>query len=202
MAGRVVDLSGGDVAFPSPIVVDSNLLVDYVVVPFVSTPAPTTLNAQRARRFFRALIAGNGTGVITPTAFAETIHAAVKLRYNQVRLRLGPGARIVNGRPVTNWLSLYKADPTILQALRPDLIQLRHLLIANGLLLLTPDDLGPIASGRSYDEELIHLVTAYGLDSNDALILMEAHRFGLTDVVSLDADFQRAQADFTIYTWL
>jgi predicted nucleic acid-binding protein len=91
---------------------------------------------------------------------------------------------------------------TILQTFLPDLEQLRWLLIASGLLFLAPDDLGPIVSGRSYHEELIHLVGTYGLDSNDALLLMEARRSGVTDVVTLDADLRRAQADFNIYTWL
>lgn len=70
------------------------------------------------------------------------------------------------------------------------------------MLFLAPDELGPIASGRSYDEELVHLVGTYGLDSSDALILMEAQRFGVTDIVSLDGDLQRARADFNVYTWL
>jgi len=204
MARSLVDLSVGGTSFPDPIVVDTNLIVDYIVVPFITTiaPPPTTVNAQRADQFFRALIAGNGTGVVTPTAFAEFVHAAVKVKYSQERLRLGSGARQTYGRPVPNWLSLYKQDATILQAFLPDLDQLRRLLVANGLLLLAPTDLGPIPSGRTYDEELIHLVGTYGLDSNDALILMEAQRFGLTDIISLDTDLRRARADFTIYTWL
>lgn len=90
----------------------------------------------------------------------------------------------------------------ILQNLLPKLEQLGQLLITSGLLLLTPDELGPITSGRTYDEELVHLVGTYGLDSNDALILMEAQRYGVIDIVTLDADLRRAQADFNIYTWL
>ena len=75
-------------------------------------------------------------------------------------------------------------------------------MIANGLLLVAPDGLGPIPSGRAYDEELVHLVGTYGLDSGDAVILMEAQRYGVTDIVTLDKDLRRAQADFTVYTWL
>ena len=203
MPGRVVDLATGWTSLPDPIVVDTNLIVEYVVVPLVTpaTPAATTISARRADDFFRWLVAGGGAWIVTPTIFAETIHAAIRLESEQERLRLGPGARLANGQPIANWLSLYKADPTILQGFLPDLIQLRRLLAANGLLLLSPDDLGPIAPGRSYDEELVHLVTAYGLDANDALIL-EARRFGLTDGVTLDADLRRAQSDFAIHTWL
>lgn len=93
-------------------------------------------------------------------------------------------------------------DATILQDFLPELEELRLLLSANGLLFIAPDQLGFIVTGRSYDEELVHLVGTYGLDSNDALILMEAQRYGVTDIVSLDADMQRAQADFNVYTWL
>lgn len=50
--------------------------------------------------------------------------------------------------------------------------------------------------------ELVHLVGKYGLDSNDAVILMEAQRCGVADIVTVDRDLLRAPADFTIYTWL
>jgi hypothetical protein len=75
-------------------------------------------------------------------------------------------------------------------------------LIANRLLFVSPDELGPIGSGRRHDEELVRFVGAYGLDSSDAAILMEAQQLGLTDIISLDADMQRAQSDFTIHTWI
>jgi predicted nucleic acid-binding protein len=204
MPGSVVDLSVAGSGFPDPIVVDTNLIVEHLVVPYIPIlPAsPVTVNAQRAGAFFRALIAGNGTGIVTPMAFAEFVHAAVKIKYRQERLRIGPGSQNRYGRPISDWLALYKQDAAILQTFLPDLEQLRRLLIANGLLFIAPEDLGPIASGRNHDEELVHLVGTYGLDSSDALILMEAQRYGVTDIVSLDADLQRARADFNIYTWL
>ena len=70
------------------------------------------------------------------------------------------------------------------------------------MLVLAPDELGPSSSGQAFDEELVHFVGTFGLDANDAAILLEAERHGLTDIVTLDADLQRAQRDFTIYTWL
>ena len=194
MPGRVVDLSVVGPAFPDPIVVDTNLIVEHLIVPFIPVlPAsPLRVNAQRAGLFFHTLIVTNGTGIVTPVVFTELVHAAVRFKYNQERLRLGPGARGASGRPITDWLALYKQDETILQAFLPDLEQLRRLLIASGLLFLSPEELGPIASGRSYDEELVNVVGTYGLDSNDALLLMEARRYGLTDIITLDMDMQRA----------
>ena len=204
MPGSVVDLLVAGSGFPDPIVVDTNLIVEHLVVPYIPIlPAsPVTVSAQRAGAFFRALTAGNGTGIVTPVVFAEFVRAAVKIKYRQERLRIGPGNQNRYGRPIKDWLALYKQDEAILRAFLPDLEQLRRLLIANGLLFLAPEDLGPIVSGRTFDEELVHLVGTYGLDSGDALILMEARRYGVTDIVSLDPDLQRAQADFDIHTWL
>ncbi len=203
MPGSVIDLSVSGTRFPDPIVVDTNLLVERLIVPFINgLPLPTTVNAHRADMFFQALIASNGTGIIPPTAFNEFVHCAVKIKYRHERLRLGGNAQQKYGRPINIWLELYKQDATLLQAFRTDLEHLTQLLTANGLLFLAPEDLGPIDSGRHYDEELISLVGTYGLDSNDALILMEARRCGVTDVISLDQDMQRAHADFNIYTWL
>lgn len=204
MPGSVVDLSVARSAIPDPIVVDTNLIVEYLVAPFIQIlPAsPVKVNAQRAARFFSTLITSNGTGIVTPIAFTEFVHVAIKARYNQERLRLGTGARGASGRPIGDWRALYKQNETILQAFLPDLEQLRRSLIANGLLFLSPENLAPITSGRSFDEELVHLVGTYGLDSSDAVLLMEAQRCGVLDIVTLDADLQRARRDFNIYTWL
>ncbi len=89
-----------------------------------------------------------------------------------------------------------------MQSFGPDLENVRQLFVANSLLFILPEHLGPIASGRRFDDELVHLVHTYGLDSNDALILMEAQRFGVSDIATLDADMRRASTNFNLYTWL
>ena len=118
MPGRVVDLSVPGSTFPDPVIVDTNVIVEHLVAPFVPIlpRSPVRANARRAAQFFRTLIATNGVGIVTPIAFAEVVHAAVKARYTQERLRLGPGARGASGRPISDWLALYKEDATILHA--------------------------------------------------------------------------------------
>ena len=68
-------------------------------------------------------------------------------------------------------------------------------------MLIFPGDLGPLASGRHHDAELDYFGGTYGLDPNDAAILMEVQQIGVNDIVSLDVDMQQAQRNFTIYTW-
>lgn len=198
MPGRVVDLSVPDAQFPDPIVVDTNLIVERLLVPLLGSPRQqTAVNATRAARFFHELNLNNGTGIVTPTIFKEFVHAAIRFKYRQEQLNM----RAAGQQPPGLWQELYKQDATILQGFASDLEQLRQLISANGLLFLPPEQLGPIASGRSHDEELVHLAGRYGLDSNDASILLEALRYGYTDLITLDTDMQRAQSDFTIYTW-
>lgn len=204
MIGRFIDLSQSAVRIPDIVVVDTNLVVERLLASWFGEMATTPLStaARRAITFFRLLNAQGGTGIVPPAVFTEVVHVVIKFWYRQERLRLDAARRQAYGRPIRDWHNLYKADPTILQAFRPDLGLLQALLTANGLRLLAPTDLGSIASGRTFHDELIHLVGTYGLDSSDALILMEAQRFGVTDIVTLDADMRRAQADFTVYTWL
>ena len=46
------------------------------------------------------------------------------------------------------------------------------------MVVTDPEQLGSIPSGRSHQRELLHQVSHYGIDTNDALILMEATSCG------------------------
>lgn len=198
MPGSVVDLSQSGARFPSVVIVDTNVLVEYLLTSFLN---PAAIPAAHVIQFFNDLLAINGLAIVPPTAFTEFVHVLVRARYQHAYGQMTLVERNTRyASPVKGWRDLYKHDESILQAFLPDLDQFRQLLIASGLLLVSPGDLGPISSGRRRDAELVYLIGAYGLDSNDAAILLEAQRIGITDLVSLDVDMQRAQRDFTIYT--
>lgn len=137
-----------------------------------------------------------------PTSFTELAHIVVRARYLDELPARRALAQMQQIRPPSGWIELYKQDPSILGFLLPDFQRLRRLLTANRFLVLDPDDLGPSPIGRRFDDELVHTMTAYALDSSDAAILVEARRAGVADVATLDADLRRAAADFTIHTWL
>lgn len=205
LPGNVVDLSAGDWSLPETVVVDTNLLVEHLlhVVPGVNlTRLPE--QTRRAEEVFRHLKQNVISGIVTPTVFVELIHVAIRTRYQQVKIELGDASKQITTYAVAikDAMHLYKQDPSILKAFAAHLGLLRRLLIARNLLVIAPEELGEIESGRSYDAELVHLIGKYGLDSNDAVILMEAQRCGVTEIVTFDRDLLRAQADFTVYTWL
>ena len=96
---------------------------------------------------------------------------------------------------------MYKRDDSILHDHAPSLERMRLRLANYNVVVVAPEDLGPIPSGRLFDEERVRLIGRYGLDTNDALILMEASRLGISAIVTLDRDMRRALPDFDVYTW-
>ena len=69
MPGSIVDLSLPGSSVPDPIVVDTNIIAEYLLASFFVS----TVFALRASQFFNDLIANNGTGVVTPKAFTEFV---------------------------------------------------------------------------------------------------------------------------------
>lgn len=200
MTGRLVDLSEPGEPFPDTIVLDSNVVVTWM----------EQFHSRRQRRelfqaiaFFRRMRQAGRQAILTPTAYGEVIHAAIKVMYVRERVSQRAALTAHYGRlGGFSWLNLYKIDPTILQAQADVLEEWRERLLAGSIVLLDPSDLGPIPSGQRYDRELLDLVVRYGLDTSDATILLEAMRIGVHSLVSFDRDMQRAVADFDIYTWL
>jgi predicted nucleic acid-binding protein len=159
-----------------------------------SLPEPNATQARYASDLFKRLEIENKFGLITPTVYSELMHLAIKLHYQ----RLGAARGLKHG----GWLRLYKADPSFIQTLQPNLEELRFLLSTNRITFLSPDDLGPINPNTTFDYRLIELCWTYSLDTQDAGILFEAERLGVDNIVTMDSDLQRAQSGFNIYTWL
>ncbi|MBA2277853.1 MAG: PIN domain-containing protein [Chloroflexia bacterium] len=78
---------------------------------------------------------------------------------------------------------------------------MRTTLVLRGIIISAPEDLGPLTSRRLWHEELVQYIARYRLDTNDALILMEADRLGISEIVTMDRDMERALPDFDVYLW-
>lgn len=199
MSSSLVDLSAFAGSLPDPVIVDTNVVVAGMLVP---ADQPNPAPARRSARFLSGLVADNRRAILTPTAYSELLHVSIRLRY-QRELRLNREAITArHGNRIGSWTELFKLDPTIAQQHAADLDQLRRRLVAGNIVMAGMDDLGTIPSGLPYDEELIRLIGRYGLDTNDASILLEASRLGVYDIVTMDEDLRRARIDFNVYTWL
>lgn len=197
--GSLIDLDQRNVPIPAPVVIDTNVVVALLLI---SSPPPS-VQSQQAEDFFARLLRTDQQVILTPTAFSEFVHIAITSHYRSVFHREGRAALsrrhdaiIRDGR------DLFKHDPSILQRHAVNLAHLRESLIAANVVIIDPEQLAPIASGRTHQQELLHVVSHYGVDTSDALILMEASRLGVRAIVTMDQDMQRARADFDIHTWL
>jgi len=198
MSGSVVDLTQSRVQIPDPVVVDTNVLVEWI---HTAQPQPS-LRALRARSFLQRLVTANQSAILTPTGYSEFLHFVILARYKSVFRQQGKVALTARyGVSISDERRLLKQEPSILQQYAVELNLLVGSLTDANVAIAEPDEFGPIPSGRSHQQELLHLVTHYGLDTNDALILMEASRLGVRSIVIINGDLLRARADFDIYTW-
>jgi predicted nucleic acid-binding protein len=195
MAGSVFDLSDPAVSLPEYFIVDTNIVAEGLLARVIrSLPGYNPQQAQRADDVFDRLERERLIGFVTPVIYSEFIDIAIKVLYQQ-----DAAAR---GTQTSNWLKLYKANPAFIQSIKPELESLRFLLSTNRLRFLSPDELGPIGRDTTFAYRLIELCWTHSLDTQDAGILFEAERLGVTSIVTLDNDLLRAQTSFDIYTWL
>jgi predicted nucleic acid-binding protein len=198
--GRVVDLSNPAQTLPEFVIVDSNLIVAYFLR---GLHQPFSQTVDRSDHLFKMLDGVTSIGFVTATCLNEVLHFAIKTKYREeIASNLALLRQNVPTRTRFDWMDLYKQNPGILSALRGDLQKLCRTMVANNLLIVQPADIAEGTISGNHQDLLVETMCQYGLDSNDASMLLDARRIGVMNVVSLDADLQRAATDFDIYTWL
>jgi len=98
-----------------------------------------------------------------------------------------------------NWLAAYKHQPDLLAAGFADMTGFDDILAAIPLTPVQPEDLTASTSAHPLEERIRHFITTYYLLPQDALLLAEAERLGVTAVATLDRDWRRV-TEFDIYT--
>jgi predicted nucleic acid-binding protein len=98
-----------------------------------------------------------------------------------------------------NWLAAYKHQPDLLTAGFADMADFDDILAAIPLTPAQPEDLKTARMGYPLEERIRYFISSYYLLPQDALILAEAERLGVTAVATLDHDWHRVK-EFDIYT--
>lgn len=204
MAGGLFDLASPDTQLPSELVLDSGVIIHWLTaVGWRAAPIPPSSLQLGAVRLVGQLVRSKGSGLVTPTSLNEVFHFVLKTGfhaalpdYQQDLVARYPKVRR------HEWYHLFKARSDLVTLIEADLNRIRRLMLGNRLLVLQPDDLGPIPSSRALDDELARTMARYQFDSSDAAILIEARRARVSAIASSDADFRRGQFDFDVYTWL
>lgn len=204
MAGSLHDLATPGLTLPSPLVLDSSIVIHWMTaLGWSAASIPATPVQIGAAQLVAQIVRSRGTGLITPTALNEVFHFVLKIGFRAALPDHQTDLAVRYPRVRRHeWYHLFKARSDLIAPIVADLDRARRLMLGNRLVVLQPDELGPIPSGRTLDDELIRTMARYELDSNDAAILIDARRAGIPAIASSDADFRRAQLDFDVYTWL
>lgn len=183
---------------PDLILLDTSIVVTGFVA-MGRSGAESAMRRARVTSLLAAIAAQRGLAVIAAATVTELVHLILRLRYAaDLPTYPDPSTR----RPLTSWTQVYKRHPGLVRTYSADIEALLLALATADILILQPADLGPLASGRRIEEELIRLVRRYRLDSADGAILIEARRAGIASVASEDPDWRRAARDFDVYTWI
>jgi predicted nucleic acid-binding protein len=201
MGGNLIDLSEPGHQIPIDLAVDTSVVVALFQT-FFSRSLPR--QTSQATDFFRWLGQIDHRVILPPTGYRELLHVAVRHHYEQELKTQRENFSVELGFRPSSWKDLYKRRPSLLQRHAADLALIREGLIANNVIIAGPEDLNgsSVTSRQPFRELLVDIMVTYGLDSNDASILLEAQCLGLNAIVTMDQDLQRALPDFDIYTWL
>lgn len=184
------DLADPALPLPPQLVLDSSLLLTL-------RPGDDNPNVAAARAFIRRLrpqIAALQVVAWVPMpVLQECFHVILANR-----LRRTWEALALPARP-PNWLMMYKRQPELLKAGLSELAEFMEILVTIPLTLAQPEDLVSSSSVAPLEERLHYFISAYCLLPQDAMILTEAERLGVTAVATLDSDWHRV-TEFDIYT--
>jgi hypothetical protein len=184
------DLAQPDAPLPAQIVFDSSFLL--ALRPTDDNPQAAVVQAF-ARRLRPYIAAIELAAWLVIPALQECYHVILTGSLRHAWQGLDPATR------PANWLALYKREPARLKTGLAEIERFDRLLATYPISFAQPHDLvhGPPAS--ALNERLRHFIAAYDLLPQDALILAEAERLGVTAVATLDSDWRRV-AEFDIYT--
>lgn len=177
---------------PERLGLDTNVLVTLLIQPKV-----VSAEQLRVRAFFATMRTQQAVGAITSTTLHEFVHAAIRASY---LADLSSHSSAIGGK--RSWELLYKARPDLLRSYEARLRQLVATFPRLGIAVPQPNDLAPLPAGRRIEDLLIETVVQHQLLSNDAAILVELRRAGITSIASEDLDLRRGAPDFDVYTWL
>lgn len=177
-------------ALPSQLVLDTSLLL-------ALRRGDDNPQAEVARRFVgwlgQQILARQTVAWLLPSVLQECYHIILSRG-----IRRAWEALPVATRPA-NWLAAYKHQPELLAAGFPDLTGFDEVLAAIPVTMVQPQDLSTKHEQQTLEARMRYFITTYYLLPQDALILAEAERLGVTAVATLDSDWRRV-TEFDIYT--
>lgn len=183
------DLADPRLPLPTQLVLDSSILL-------ALRPGDDNPQARSVRRFMRRVMQSIAdyqlVGWLLTPVLQECYHIILSRSLRRAWEAMPP-----QDRP-RNWLAAYKQHPSLLALGLAEIAQLDAILSDIPLTSAQPEDFTNTA-GQTLNERMLYFITTYHLLPQDALILAESERLGVTAVATLDRDWRRV-TEFDIYT--
>ena len=184
------DIADPTVPLPAQLVVDAPLLLALRALD--DNPHAAAARAF-VRRLSESIAAYELVAWLTMPVLQECYHVILANGLRRLWEKMDPAVRSAN------WLKAYKDEPGLLKTCLPELTQFRDLLAA---IPLTPvDAVDWTIAVAPLEERLHYFISTFCLLPQDALILAQAERLGISAVATLDKDWRRVST-FDVYTCL
>jgi predicted nucleic acid-binding protein len=192
MPPTVVDLRDSNVPPPGFLLIDASVLLAIRSLP---GHAPSS-RSQAATQFLTRIQQAYQNGDAIPLVCALTLEECY---FKIIRSKFENDPNLGSG----NWHQLYKDNSQQIQNYFPDVQAFYQWIIGIPLTVVEPEDLAdPKGVSPSIEQRMRHYVQSCCILPKDAFLIAVAERLGVQHIATLDSDFKRLGAGFTIYTLL
>jgi predicted nucleic acid-binding protein len=190
MSGQIYSFVGNPI--PPIIFLDSSVILGGIIVPPPTHKAHSVLVTRQnsclrfLQRLRKKILSQKCEAYISLSVFQETIWIYICSKSRLDRKK---------------FLAEHKTNPSFISNFQNDVAILQSFINANGISILTPEDLSSETSVASLEEEMVRLMFNYSLLPADALHAAYALRAGCDAIASADSDFERIKPEIDVFLY-
>jgi hypothetical protein len=199
------DLRDTNLPLPGFLLLDASVLLAVLSPPGAPASPQSAAATQFLTRVQRACHNGDIIPLVWILTLEECYFKIIQWGYkNDPSLgtqRAAIAAQIRLQPNQVGWHQLYKHYPQAIQNYLPTIQTFYQSVIGIPLTILEPQDfVDPSAAFPPIEERMRHYIRSCSILPKDACLTAVANRLGVRHIATLDKDFDRLGADFTVYT--
>jgi hypothetical protein len=201
----IVDLRDPNLSLPDYLLIDASILLASRSVPGGSPSARSVAAIQFLTLVRQACAAGRIIALVSILTLEECYFKIIQWRYDNdpalanQRAAVGQQLGIRPGR--VGWHRLYKRYPQLIQNYYPDIQAFHQSVTGIPLTVIEPRDcIGWNSTSLPIEERMRYHIHSCCILPKDAYLFAIAERLGIQHIATLDRDFNRLGAGFTVYT--
>lgn len=203
----ILDLRDSNLPLPDFLLLDASVLLAVLSPPGARASPHSAAATQFLTRVQQACHNGDIIPLVCILTLEECYFKILQWGYENDTSLGAQRATIAAQRGVqpnqVGWHQLYKYYPQAIQNYLPKIRDFYQAVIGIPLTILEPQDfVDPSAAPPPIEERMRHYIRSCSILPKDAYLTAVANRLGVQHIATLDKDFDRLGADFTVYTLL